>query len=127
MDCVDDNEHNEMDIFMSTLHEETKVHFEILLDQCNEALQLNEKNEECIFELEGHARDYADKIATLNQSLEEERDLRMALEVSKLGLKESHNLDIAKLKSDSDIAQSVANDLRLQNKKLNLIISKISN
>jgi hypothetical protein len=54
---------------MSTFHGETKVRFEILLDQCNEALQLNEKNEEHIFELEGHARDYADEIATLTQSL----------------------------------------------------------
>jgi hypothetical protein len=33
-------------------------------------------------------------------------------------------LDIAKLKSDHDIAQSIANDLRLQNEKLNLIIAK---
>jgi hypothetical protein len=32
-------------------------------------------------------------------------------------------LDIAKLKSDHDIAQSVANELRLQNEKLNLIIT----
>jgi hypothetical protein len=35
----------------------------------------------------------------------------MALEKSKLGLEESDNLDITKLKSDCDIAQSVANDL----------------
>jgi hypothetical protein len=41
-----------------------------------------------------------------------------------LGLEESHNLDIARLKSDRDIAQSVANELRLQNEKLNLIIAK---
>jgi hypothetical protein len=45
MDCVekcgDNDELNEMDIFMSTLHRENKVRFEILLDQCNEALQLN--------------------------------------------------------------------------------------
>jgi hypothetical protein len=109
---------------MSTLHGETKVCFEILLDQCNEALQQNEKNEEHIFELEGHSHDYADEIATLTQSLDEEHDLRMALEASKLGLAESHNLDIAKLKCDRDIAQSVANDLRLQNEKLNLIIAK---
>jgi hypothetical protein len=60
----------------------------------------------------------------LTQSLEEEQDLRMALEASKLGLKESHNLDIARLKSDDDIAQSVANELRLQNEKLNLIIAQ---
>jgi hypothetical protein len=58
------------------------------------------KNEECIFELEGHAHEYADEIATLTQSLEVEQDLRMALEASKLGLEESHYLDIAKLKSD---------------------------
>jgi hypothetical protein len=47
MDCVekcgDNDELNEMDIFMSTLHGETKVRFEILLDQFNEALQQNEK------------------------------------------------------------------------------------
>jgi hypothetical protein len=48
----------------------------------------------------------------------------MALEASKLGLEESHNLDIARLKSDCDIAQSIANELRLQDEKLNLIISK---
>jgi hypothetical protein len=48
----------------------------------------------------------------------------MALEASKLGLEESHNLDIARIKSDRDIAQSVANELRLQNEKLNLIIAK---
>jgi hypothetical protein len=109
---------------MSTLHGETKARFEILLDQYNESLELNDKNEEHIFELEGHAREYADEIATLTQSLEVEQDLRMALEASKLGLEESHNLDIARLKSDRDIAQSIANELRLQNEKLNLIISK---
>jgi hypothetical protein len=48
----------------------------------------------------------------------------MALEASRSGFEESHNLDIAKLKSDHDITQSVANDLRLQNEKLNLIIAK---
>jgi hypothetical protein len=48
----------------------------------------------------------------------------MALEASKLDLEESHNLDIVKHKSDRDIAQFVANKLRLQNEKLNLIIAK---
>jgi hypothetical protein len=47
MDCVekcgDNDELNVMDLFMSTLHGETKVRFEILLDQFNEALQQNEK------------------------------------------------------------------------------------
>jgi hypothetical protein len=38
---------------MSTLHGETKARFEILLDQCNEALQINDKSDEPIFELEG--------------------------------------------------------------------------
>jgi hypothetical protein len=109
---------------MSTLHGETKARFKILLDQYNESLELNDKNEEHIFELEGHAREYADEIATLTQSLEVAQDLRMALEASKLGLEESHNLDIARLKSDRDIAQSVAKELRLQNEKLNLIIAK---
>jgi hypothetical protein len=127
MDCVeqcgDDDELIEMDIFMSTLDGETKARFEILLDQCNEALQINDKNDERIFEPEGHARDYADKISSLPQSPEEEQDLRMALEASKLSLEESHNLDIAKLKNDRVIAQSVANDLSLQNEKLNLIIA----
>jgi hypothetical protein len=120
----DKDEPNEMDIFMLKLHGETKVRFKILLDQYNETLQLHDKNKERIFELEGHAREYAKEIATLTQSLEVEQDLRMALEASNLGLKESHNLDIARLKSDRDIAQSVANKLRLQNEKLNLIIAK---
>jgi hypothetical protein len=52
MDCVkkcgDNDKLNETDIFMSTLYGETKVRFEILLDQCNEALQINEKNDERI-------------------------------------------------------------------------------
>jgi hypothetical protein len=90
MDCVeqvgDNDDLNEMDIFMSTLHGETKARFEILLDQCNEAIQINDKNDEHIFELEGHARDYADEIASLTQSLEEEHELRVALETSMLGL-----------------------------------------
>jgi hypothetical protein len=47
MDCVDSSddkdEPNELDMFMSTLHGETKVRFEILLDQYNESLQLNDK------------------------------------------------------------------------------------
>jgi hypothetical protein len=125
VDTSDDkDEPSEIDIFMSKLHGETKACFEILLDQYNETLQLNDKNEERIFELEGHAHDYDDEIATLTQALEEEQDLRMALEESKLGLEESHNLDIAKLKSDCDITQSVANELRLQNEKLNLIIAQ---
>jgi hypothetical protein len=90
MDCVDlsgdKDEPNELDMFMSTLHGETKVRFEILLDQYNESLQLNDKNEERIFELEGHDREYADEIATLTQSIEVEQDLRIALKASKLGL-----------------------------------------
>jgi hypothetical protein len=128
LDCVDTSsdkdEPNAFDTFMSTLHGETKVQFEILLNQYSESLQLNDKNEERIFELEGHAREYADEIAELNQSLEVEQDLRMALEASKLGLEESYNLDIARLKNDRDVAQSIANELRLQNEKLNLIIAK---
>jgi hypothetical protein len=128
MDCVDASndkeEPNKFNMFMTTLHGETKACFEILLDQYNESLELNDKNEEHIFELEGHAREYADEIASLTQSLEVEQDLRMALEASKLGLEESHNLDIDRLKSDRYIAQSVGNELRLQNKKLNLIIAK---
>jgi hypothetical protein len=74
MDCVgkcgDDNEPSELNIFIPTLHGETKARFEILLDQLNEALQLNDKNDVRIFELEGHARDYADEIASLSQSLD---------------------------------------------------------
>jgi hypothetical protein len=104
IDCVDasndKDEPNELDMFMSTLHGETKVRFEILLDQYNESLQLNDINEKRIFELEGYAHEYADEIATLTQSLEVEQDLWMALEAFKLGLEESHNLDIARLKSD---------------------------
>jgi hypothetical protein len=42
MDCVDasndKDEPNELDMFVSTLHEETKARFEILLDQYNESL-----------------------------------------------------------------------------------------
>jgi hypothetical protein len=42
MDCVDSSDDkdapNELDMFMSTLHGETKVCFEILLDQYNESL-----------------------------------------------------------------------------------------
>jgi hypothetical protein len=48
----------------------------------------------------------------------------MALDASKLGLEESHNSDIVRLKTDRGIAQSIANELRLQNEKLNLIIAK---
>jgi hypothetical protein len=76
IDCVDSSndkdEPNELDMFMSTLYGETKARFEILLDQYNESLQINDKNEERIFELEGHACEYADEIATLTQSLEVE-------------------------------------------------------
>jgi hypothetical protein len=86
MDCVDTSddkdETNKMDIFMSKLHGETKVCFEILLDQYNETLQLNDKNKEHMLELEGHAREYANEIDTLTQSLKLEQDLRMALEAS---------------------------------------------
>ena len=115
---------DELNMFMSTLHGEVKLRFEILLDQCNEAIQLNEKHDERIYELEGHAREYADEIATLTQALEEEHDLRLAIEVSNLKLEESHKIEMDRLISDRDVAQSVANDLRLQNEKLNQIITK---
>src|SRR6266699_680389 len=126
VDCVElcDEHVDELDMFMSTLHGEVKMRFEILLDQCNEAIQLNEKHDERIYELEGHAREYADEIATLTQALEEEHDLRLAIEVSNIKLEESHKLEMVKLVSDRDVAQSVANDLRLQNEKLNQIITK---
>jgi hypothetical protein len=94
MDCVekcgDDDEPSEMELFASTLHGETKLCFEIILDQHNETLELIEKKEEHIFKLDGHARDYVNEISSLSQSLEEEKDLRMALEASKIGLEESH-------------------------------------
>jgi len=48
--------------------------------------------------LQEHSRDYADEICGLSQEVEKEQELHRALEESHLGLEESYNLDVSKLR-----------------------------
>jgi len=94
LNCVEDsdvgelNEHD-LDKFLCTIKGEPKKHFVALLEQLGEATDLIESHEETISELQGHSRDYADEIAELSSTLEEERTLSLALE-------ESYNDDCTK-------------------------------
>ncbi|KAI4993705.1 hypothetical protein ZWY2020_008018 [Hordeum vulgare] len=100
LNCVEDsdvgelNEHD-LDKFLCTIKGETKKHFVALLEQLGEATDLIESHEETISELHGHSRDYADEIAELSSTLEEERTLRLALE-------ESYNDDCTKMQKKLD-------------------------
>ena len=61
--------------------------------------------------MEGHSRDYADKISDLSNALEEERGHHS-------GLEDSHNDDHAKLKKDLDHALVVSRVLNSNKAKL---------
>ena len=61
--------------------------------------------------MEGHSREYADKIADLSIALREEQDLRTTLE-------ESQNLNLAKLKKDRDHALVLVKVLKSEKAEL---------
>ena len=68
--------------------------------------------------MQEHGRDYADEICVLSQEIEKEHELRRALEESHLGLEESYNLDVSKLRKDRDHALALAKVLK--NEKVEL-------
>jgi len=111
LDCVedvgDDEDEDDCTIFMKKLRGETKEIFESLLFQLGEAKALLEEKEDTIIELEGHARDHADKIAELEDDLVEEQILRESLE-------ETQALDLSKVKETRDGALETSRDYKIK-------------
>ena len=112
LDCVE--EINEMDmtqggfaIFVRSLQGDAKMAFESLMRQLGEANSLVDEHEERIFELEGFARDDAEKISELEEVLVEKEEL-----------KETIILDLSKMKDSRDHALSKLKELMGNNEIL---------
>ena len=88
------------------------MHVESLMSQLGEAQDLLGEKEDEIAKLQEHRHDYADEIYTLSQMVEKEQEIRRALEESHLGLEESYNLDVSKLRKDRDHALALAKVLK---------------
>jgi hypothetical protein len=85
------------DEFIANMKGQTKVYFETLMCQLDDARDTIKEKEE--FE-----RLATDDIGSLSIELEEEQNLRASLEEKLLGLEESHNLNLSKLTIEHDHA-----------------------
>jgi len=116
LDCVEDvgkNEEKEdtITLFINKLQGPTKKMVEALMYQYGEAKHLLEEKENRIYELEGHARDHADKIGELEEQLVEEQVFREQLE-------ETQAKDLSKAKETRETSIQVASDLKVKNDEL---------
>jgi chromosome segregation ATPase len=84
-------------IFVKSLRGDAKLAFESLKLQLGEANGLIDEHEERIEEIEGFARDDAEKIAELEEALLEEKNLKESIV-------ETFTLDLAKMKDSRDHA-----------------------
>ena len=98
-------------LFVKSLRGEVKIAFEALMFQLGEANALLEENEERIEELEGFARDHADKIAELEDALMEEQNLKESLV-------ETFTLDLSKMKDSRDSALTKVGEFMGTNEEL---------
>ena len=94
-----------LDMFVTNMQGDTRIHFESLMRQLGEANNLIELKE-------GFERENADEISTLSCALEEEQALRISLEESIIALNESHNLNVSKLVKERDHALALSNLLK---------------
>ncbi|KAE8789773.1 hypothetical protein D1007_35985 [Hordeum vulgare] len=77
-----------------------------------------EEHEATIENMDGHERDYANEIAKLSQTLENEQTTKESLE-------ETFAIELSRLKESHDRALEVANDFRTKNDKLEVAHVKL--
>jgi hypothetical protein len=83
-----------------------------------ESNKIIEEHENTIFKMQGHARDYADKIAELKEALEEEQTTKESLE-------EAFTLELSKTKKSYDRTLVVANDFKTKYEELVATYAKL--
>jgi hypothetical protein len=121
-DETEDNEEDDDDL--ASLFEKSEIFFHAIrknkitcsyfykiLAIATESNKIIEEHENTIFKMQGHARDYADKIADLKEALEEEQTTKESLE-------ETFTLELSKIKKSYDRTLVVANNLKLNMKSL---------
>ncbi|KAK1664531.1 hypothetical protein QYE76_052690 [Lolium multiflorum] len=94
-----------LDAFLTNMQGDTKIHVGALLAQLGAAQDLIEEKERL-------EREAANEIASLNQALEEEQNLRMSLEASVIVLEDSNNALISQLTKDRDHALGLVGELK---------------
>ena len=130
-DDEDDDSEEDNDDDIASLNEKGKMIFHALRKNKNacsnfveiltiviESKKLIKEHEDTIFEMEGHAREYADEIADLKEALEEEQTTKESLE-------ETFALELSKVKESHDRALEVANDLQVKNDELVVAHAKL--
>jgi hypothetical protein len=95
------------DVFRANLQGEAKRHFEALMSQYGEALELLEKKGDI-------ERDDANEKASLTLALDEEHDLRVSLEEKLEGLEEAQNKIVSQLIKERDHASAKYKVLKKQ-------------
>ena len=94
-----------LDEFISNLQGEAKKHVQTLFDRlahANDLLDLKERFE----------RENADEIGALSQALEEEQELREALEEKLFSIEETQNETLSNLTKERDHAIALSNVLK---------------
>jgi hypothetical protein len=94
-----------LDSFLTNMQGDTKTHVGALLAQLGAAQDLIEEKERL-------EREAANEIASLNQALEEEQNLRMSLEASVITLEDSNDAIISQLTKDRDHALGLVGELK---------------
>ena len=130
-DDEDDDSEEDNDDDIASLNEKGKMIFHALRKNKNacsnfveiltiaiESKKLIKEHEDTIFEMEGHAREYADEIADLKEALEEEQTTKESLE-------ETFALELSKVKETHDRALEVANSLQTKNDVLVVVYAKL--
>ena len=130
-DNEDDDSDEDNDDDIASLNKKGEMVFHVLRKNKNacsyfaeiltiaiESKKLIKEHEETIFEMEGHAREYADEIADLNEALVEEQTTKESLE-------ETFALELSKVKETHDRALEVANSLQTKNDELVVVYAKL--
>ncbi|KAK1682668.1 hypothetical protein QYE76_043516 [Lolium multiflorum] len=94
-----------LDAFLTNMQGDTKIHVGALLAQLGAGQDLIEEKERL-------EREAENEIASLNQALEEEQNLRMSLEASVIVLEDSNNALISQLTKDRDHALGLVGELK---------------
>jgi hypothetical protein len=93
-------------------------YFYKILAIATESNEIIEGHEDTIFKMQGHARDYADKITDLKEALEEEQTTKESLE-------ETFVQELSKIKKSHDITLVVANDFEIKYEELVATYAKL--
>ena len=103
-----------LDYYMSNLQGEHKKHFGALMSQYGDALDSREDKVRI-------EREDSLEIASLNNALEEEQEIRVSLEEKLETIEESHDLLVAKLIKEREHALAKIK-VPLKRKRLNLVL-----